>query len=288
MTKKIISLFILTTLLIGCGPVTPIAPSPIELPIIKFERPNILDRMQIGYDFDLNVGIFAVDESLVFLFGSIGEFSDYPLQSTILRSEDGGQHWIEVMKPEQISRVIDFQMLESGNGWALTQVRDEAVGKITLFHTTDLGMSWEKLSEIPKDTLLGFPTLMYFGNDAEGQIDIVYPYEMPAGYISHLSSYDGGKSWKETGRYSPPFEDYITQSNITNAYQYHIEDYHESLSLDRRSLWKVESTNDEIIISRKLPKPQDDASGFIIWDNWETINTLPIQLNYRDGIILLP
>jgi hypothetical protein len=255
---------------------------------MEFQRTTIFDSMQ-EYDFDLNVGIFAVNEDLLFLFGSIGELDDWPIQSTILRSEDGGKHWQEVAEPQQISQVIAFQMLATGTGWALIEIKYTGEGPVTLFHTTDFGKSWQKLSEIHKDTYLGFPRFMYFANESEGQLDIIYPYEMPKGYITHLSTYDGGKTWQETGRYSPTFEKGMAQANATGAYAFWYErDYDESVSLDRRSLWRVVTNNEEVMISRKLPKPEADATGFITWADWETITVLPVHLKYQNGMIEVP
>lgn len=286
--KKTLAL-IFTLILVSCGPVTPISTPSTKAPTIKFQTPNILDRMQKDYDFDLNVGIYAIDENNLFLLGSIGEFSGYPLQSIILRSEDGGKHWVEVMKPEQISRVIAFQLLPSGEGWALLLALNESLGPVTLFRTTDFGKSWNKLSEIPKDTPLVWPSFMQFVNEKNGQIDMVYLYgESGENYIAHLSTYNGGKTWKETGRYYPQFDDRYSQTSILSAYL-PIEDYEQSLSLDRKSLWKIESTNEEIIISRKLPEPVNDATGFTIWQkDWDTITILPLHLIYKDGIIVIP
>ncbi len=286
--KKLFYL-LFASILAGCGSVTPIAISPTKSPLIQFEKPNIREDMQNLYDFDLNVGIFAVDKDILFLFGSIGELEDWPLQSAILRSEDGGKHWTEVMEPEQISRVIAFQMLEAGTGWALIEIKHTGEGPATLFQTTDFGRSWQKLSEIHKDTYLGFPSLMYFANETEGQLDIIYPYEMPVGYIAHLSTYDGGKTWQETGRYSPKFEKGMAQANVTGAYAFwYRRDYDQSVSLDRRSLWRVVTNNEEVIVSHKLPKPENDATGFITWQDWETVTILPLHLKYQNGMIAVP
>ncbi len=287
MKKQFWLLFVI--LLASCGPVTSIAILPTKSPVIEFKKTNIREDMQSLYDFDLNVGIFAVDKNILFLFGSIGELEDWPLQSTILRSEDGGKHWTEVMQPEQISKVMAFQVLKTGIGWALVEISYTGEGPVTLFHTTDFGKSWQKLSEIHKDTYLGFPGLMYFANETEGQLDIIYPYEMPAGYIAHLSTYDGGKTWQETGRYSPKFEKEMAQANATGAYAFwYRRDYDKSVSLDGRSLWRVVTNNEEVIISCKLPKPDPDATGFITWQDWETVTTLPLHLKYQNGRIEAP
>ncbi len=230
-----------------------------------------------------------MNEDILFLFGSIGELDDWPIQSTILRSEDGDKHWQEVAEPQQISQVIAFQMLETGTGWALIEIKYTGEGPATLFHTTDFGKSWQKLSEIHKDTYLGFPRLMYFANETEGQLDIIYPYGMPQGYIAHLSTYDGGKTWQETGRYSPKFEKGMAQANATGAYAFwYGNDYDKSASLDRRSLWRVVTNNEEVVISRKLPKPEADATGFITWHDWQTITVLPLHLKYKNGMIEVP
>jgi hypothetical protein len=291
MQKSIYLLFVF--LLVSCGPVTPIAVASTKLPIIEFKKPNIFDQtifdqMQ-DYDFDLNVGIFAVDKNLLFLFGSIGELDDWPIQSTLLRSEDGGNHWTEVMEPQQISKVIAFQMLKTGKGWALIEIIHTGEGPAALFHTTDFGKSWQKVSEIHKDTYLGFPGLMYFANETEGQLDIIYPYEMPQGYITHLSTYDSGKTWQETGRYAPTFEKEWAQANVTGAYAFwYRKDYDESVSLDGRSLWRVVTNNEEVIISRKLPEPEEDVTGFVTWQDWETITVLPLHLKYEKERIEVP
>lgn len=283
MMRKFLVLFF-AIILIGCNS----SLLKTKEPIIQFETPNIPEQIQNGYRFDLNVEIFAVDENLLFLFGSIGEFSDHPLQSIILRSENSGQHWQEVMKPERTSQVLDLQILDSGKGWALIQLQNESANVVvTLFQTTNFGKSWEKLSEIPKNASIGFPSFMHFANEQDGQIDITYPHESPS-YLVHLSTYDGGQTWIETGSYYPKFDNLLSQSNITEAYVHYTNKDSQSLSLDRRSLWKLSNTNDEIIIYRKLPKPENDASGFVTWQDWETITTLPLQLNYQNGMILLP
>lgn len=284
--RKLLSLFFVI-ILAGCGPVTPVAASPAKVPQIKFESPNVHEQMQENYNFDLNVGIYAIDKDNVFLVGSIGEFTHYPIQSTILKSGDGGQHWIEVMKPERTSRVIAFQLLPSGTGWALLVTTNEGIGPTTLFHTTDFGNSWSKLLEISRDSIIAFPSFMHFANETSGQIDMIHFGSSDGNYIVHLSTYDGGKTWEETGRYYPKFDDYASQMNITSAYK-NLGNYSNSVSLDRYSWWKVETNNKEVVISRKLPKPVNDATGWIIWQEWETITTLPLRLNYENGIITMP
>lgn len=260
-----------------------------KTPTIKFAPPNILDSMQTGYKFDINVGIYSINTEELFLFGSIGEIENYPLQSVLLRSEDGGKHWIEVLLPQQASRVLEFQMEQTGVGWALILQINEGIGESSLFQTVDFGITWTKISEIPRNNNLGFPTFMFFGSEKEGQIDITYPYETPQkGYIAHLSTYDGGETWEETTRFYPDFEDIESQSNITYAYWLYKKNYAISTSIDNKSQWKLEEHENKLYIKRRLPSPVNDSTGHIMWAEWEIVNTIPITLYYKNGVIESP
>ena len=130
---------------------------------------------------------------------------------------------------------------------------------------------------------------MYFGSEKDGQIDMVYPFEMPnKGYIAHLSTFDGGKTWQEAGRYSPKFEETGAQSNITYGYWLYRKNHDESISMDGKSYWKLEEYGEKLFIKRALPKPANDATGFVVWDEWQVINILPITLHYQSGMIESP
>src|SRR5574339_95671 len=148
MTKKLLSSFIAITLLAACGSGASVTPKASPEPIISFLPPDFLGNAS-SYEVSLYVGIYATSEDILFLFGGIGEPSGGQ-QSTLLRSNDGGKHWLEVMEPQKGSSVIDFQMLDTGEGWALVMWVVEGPGTPLLFHTTDHGQTWAQISEIPK------------------------------------------------------------------------------------------------------------------------------------------
>ncbi|MDQ3006551.1 MAG: hypothetical protein M3R47_14355 [Chloroflexota bacterium] len=179
MMKKLLSIFIITTLLIGCDPVIPIASVPtstmtsviptatvtlIPKPVVKFLPPNFLGKVD-EYGVDLDIGIYAVNKDMIFLLGEIRN-----RQSILLRSTDGGKHWVEAMSPAMGSSVIDFQMLETGEGWSLVMWVVEGPGKLLLFHTTNNGLTWEYLSEIPKPIWFSVPANMVFFDSMNGQM----------------------------------------------------------------------------------------------------------------------
>ncbi|MFT3891579.1 MAG: hypothetical protein QM730_08105 [Anaerolineales bacterium] len=292
MTKKLLLFFVVTTLLIGCGPVTPVHPVPtmtlviptatatlIPEPIIKFLSPNLL------FDKDepsmiLNVGIYALNKEITFLIGAIGSSSGNQ-QSVLLRSIDDGQHWQEVMSPQKGSDVIDFQILETGEGWALIMWTVEGPGTPILFHTTDYGATWRKLSEIPKQEWFSVPANMLFFDDKNGQMVIATMGGLNDN-LSFITTFDGGLTWKEAGRYSPSFENYETQvTALATLYQANQKNFSQSTSLDYSSKWKLEDTDKSIIIYRQLYENYS-------WSNWEIVNTLPKLFDYKDGQIIIP
>jgi hypothetical protein len=292
MTKKFLSLFIIISLLVGCGPVTPIAPAPTAIPIIptatatpipepvvKFLPPDFLGNAS-DYGATLSVGIFAITKDIVFLFGGIGDPSGGQ-QSTLLRSEDGGRHWLEVVNPQKGSDVIDFQMLDTGEGWALIMWVVEGPGAPILFHTKDFGETWTQLSQVPKPEWYAYPVNMVFFDGQHGQMEM----NVVGGLndrLAFMTTFDGGLSWEETGSYTPPFDDYeVRYSAIIALSQVNRKDSVESTSLDYSTRWKVETTDESIIIYRQL---HENFS----WSNWEIVNKLPKHFDYQDGQIIVP
>jgi hypothetical protein len=89
-------------------------------------------------------GIYALNRETVFLFGGVREVSNDwwgPYYSMLLRSDDGGKHWQEVMQPVVGSDLAEMDFLENRNGWALVVWITEGAGPASLYRTTDYGES---------------------------------------------------------------------------------------------------------------------------------------------------
>ncbi len=233
--KKFCLLFCL--ILIGCGAVTPVPASP----TLDFQSPAIIKKdVAENEGLDLTVGIFALNKNVVFLFGSMmaydGEYQ--PLQSTLLRSEDTGAHWKEVMTPINGSSISKFVMLESGVGWALVYkpLMNYEPLKYTLYKSVDYGVSWKEISDIPLSEKWPIPLQMIFVDELHGHIDMLYEYS----YLEFLTTNDGGVHWIQSGKFEPKFEGNVSSGKILDSYRALNTDISESFSLDHSGYWKLD------------------------------------------------
>ncbi|MFZ5910935.1 MAG: WD40/YVTN/BNR-like repeat-containing protein [Chloroflexota bacterium] len=235
--KKLCLLFSL--ILTGCGTVTPV-PTP-QSPVLEFQSPTIVKKDVAEKEgLDLTVGIFALNKNVVFLFGGMmaydGEYKS--LQSTLLRSEDNGMHWKEVMTPISDSSICEFTLLESGIGWALiyTPLMNYEPEKYRLYQTVDYGMSWKEISTIPLSEDFPSPLQMIFVDELHGHIDMLYEFS----YLEFLTTNDGGVHWTQSGKFEPEFEGNVSGLKILDSYRALNTDISESFSLDHSGFWKLD------------------------------------------------
>ncbi len=147
---------------------------------------------------DLSIaGIDALDKDRVYLFGGL---STRPgtFRSVLLRSDDGGLHWAEVMPPVIGSDIQQITLVGQNQGWALVLWTVEGPGPVLLYHTADAGLTWTPLVEIPKKMALGYPYRMVFSDEMHGQIDMKEWEQLVI-----LTTSDGGRTWRETGSVPP-------------------------------------------------------------------------------------
>lgn len=282
--KKLLHL-VLSLLLVGCGAVTPVAAPHAGIPFIQFQSPNITKGDVVEKEgLDFLVGIYAISENVVFLFGGMmardGEFQ--PMQSTLLRSDDGGAHWKEVMPPISDASVREFTMLESGVGWALIFNHIPPSYRHTLYQTKDYGIHWQEVAVIPlssKEYPLALQ--MIFVDELHGQIDLLYQYS----HLEFLTTNDGGNHWKQSGTYQPKFEGNTPTSEILGSYHALIKDTNESFSLDHSGVWTLNGAygNPDVnVIVIQHQRFNDDGSRSI------REITLPKHFDYVDGQIIVP
>ena len=232
----------LSLILAGCG-VIPLAPTP-QTPAFTFQSPAITKKDVAEREgLDLTVSIFALNNNVAFLFGGVAAYDgEYQwLQSTLLRSEDNGAHWKEVMTPISNSSIREFVILESGVGWALIfkPLAHNQPYQYTMYKTVDYGLNWEEEAVIPLSST-DFPLVlqMIFVDELHGQIDMLYSGSF--GYLEFLTTNDGGAHWKQSGVYKPEFEGNIPTVTILESYKSLGTDPYESFSLDHSGFWKLD------------------------------------------------
>jgi hypothetical protein len=284
------STFLLALFLISCGPVTPVPQTITVTPVIEFQTPNIGKDSeeavnQDGVDF--GVWIFSVNKDIVFLFGGMSDRNAFNAQSTLLRSEDGGIHWKEVMTPISESSVTKFTMLESGVGWALVWGDYSSDTQYTLFQTVDYGINWKEISIIPLSSKnFTIPLQMIFTDELQGQIDILYEGE----YLEFLSTKDGGVNWKQAGMYKPDF-DFRTNAKILDSYRSLIKVKSESINLDHSGLWSLDGRYGDpdthnIIIRRYVEDDRFRNNQGGLLPQEEIL--FPNHFGYQNGQIIVP
>ena len=162
-----------------------------------------LEEAATEYGVSLNLwGIYALSKDVVFLFGSLNA-GPGALRSVLLRSTDGGAHWSEVMHPETSSEVIEVVFVENGDGWALVLKTVEGPGPAYLYHTTDWGENWQRLSELPLYGLgaHSYPVGLQFTNSQHGYVKILATSRMLDALSEACCIYetkDAGITWNET------------------------------------------------------------------------------------------
>lgn len=162
-----------------------------------------MEDQALEFGVSLNLGgVYALDHSTAFLYGGVTVPAG-TLHSILLRSADKGQHWQEVMERVPASDIWFIDFVDSHRGWALAVWTVEGVGSLTLYQTTDGGLTWKRLADVPKWQWYGYPLNMDFSDALHGQIDLLYDLGLPPdNRIAYLVTSDGGATWLETSSLS--------------------------------------------------------------------------------------
>jgi hypothetical protein len=219
--------------------------------------------------------IYALDSNILFLYGSITGSNGSALRSMLLRSEDGGLHWQEVLKPIYANSVLFISFIENGEGWAMTAWTMEGVTQPILYHSTDYGETWLEVSATQMWIWPGGPSRMQFLSSLYGEMDIVYINTAPGkDRIAKLATSDGGQTWNEIS--AIPFnKDGIS---IYENYRAALPDRQLSVVRDN-SIWHVEDHSWKVphILYVKL---DDDIS-------WRVIGLIPNKYRYENGSLTI-
>lgn len=257
-------------ILIGCSTHS----KPPQMQFLDFRTEQALlyaDAEKAGEGVDLSVSIYGLDKNIALLLGSL-QTSAVSIRSLLLRSEDGGRSWREVMTPATGSDVIRLFFLNKQTGWALLGQTSEGPGQLYLYKTRDSGKSWKKVSRIPKRHYTGWPKGFGFIDERNGRIEMLYDGAAPTDGFAVMSTSDGGISWQETRSLSLDEyrENYERESEEPSA------DY---VTARDGTQWKLqEQPNGQVsILRRRRPGGK-----------WSIASTLPSHFGYSDGQVILP
>jgi hypothetical protein len=233
-------------------------------------RPQGGLRNSIGDEISLNIeGISAVSQNVAFLYGLSS------LGSVILRTQDGGRHWQEVMNSDDRSRIRWVGFANPQVGWALLEdYWGEAGGPITLHRTWNGGKTWQALSIVPTNsrywTLLNIRIL----NDRQIQIDTFDApdrMETPPQYVFSLKTLDGGQTWQTTSIV------YIPAKMQDRYVQEHQQlGLSKSIGFDGSSWQLVQSSDQRSILVQHKASNSPDLVDI----------TIPSEWGYRQGRIV--
>jgi photosystem II stability/assembly factor-like uncharacterized protein len=230
-------------------------------------------------EFGLSFGaaILALDQDTAFLYGGLSVPAG-TLRSLLLRTEDGGAHWQEVMEPVRGSSIEMMTFLDQGEGWALVLWVVEGAGPITLYHTTDDGLTWEELGEVPKWQWYGFPTRMTFTDSLHGQIVVIYDAGMPdTNRAAFLTTTDGGLTWEETNSIGQDSAD--PDAFATAVAPYSGRSFLTESTAPDGSVWQISAERGAAVLRLSQRSSADTA---------ETVWAIPVHFEYDGGKITLP
>jgi hypothetical protein len=154
-------------------------------------RNSVGDEVSLGIE-----GVAAVNNNIAFLYGVSS------LGSIILRTQDGGRHWQEIMASDDRSRIRWVGFANAQVGWAILEdYWGEAGGPITLHRTLNGGKTWKALSIVPTNSRYWTLLNIRIFSDQQIQVDTFDApdtHETPSQYAFSHKTVDGGKTWQTT------------------------------------------------------------------------------------------
>jgi len=241
------------------------------------------------------ISICAIDNKTVLLFGNLAINNVAGShRSIILRSDDRGQHWQEVIAPEYNESFYHVAFVDDGVGWALSALDVEDFTAGNLYRSFDYGKTWSQHIGIGE---WGFhPWGMKFSDKKNGYIKFekftANPYTDRFGIIATT---DGGLTWNETLSVLllPPAIDNSKLEQIRDkffeppgsSYGYHwsMGEWKETPNSAKGhdgSEWLFyfhKETSEYIILQRPQPKAA-----------WIVASVLSSKFNYSDGYVKTP
>jgi hypothetical protein len=215
-------------------------------------------------------GIYPLNKDTVLLFGEL-RTPAASIRSLLLRSDDGGKSWREVMSPVYGSEVIEVFFHDAHVGWALVAWTTEGPGDLALYRSKDGGKSWRKISDIPKRHFSGWPISMRFSDGKNGMIKLLYDGSgdpRTDGLVT-LNTKNGGRSWHETS--------HLALDEYERGNEERKEAEGRMVVGQDSSQWQLLGADGEVRILRRLHSDE----------TWRLLCVMPSHFGYSKGKVLV-
>jgi hypothetical protein len=207
--------------------------------------------------------IYPLDKETVFFFGDL-RTPAVAIRSFLLRSGDGGKTWKDVMSPVYGSEVCDVFFLDGRSGWAMTLWVTESQGDAQIFSSKDGGITWRKVSDVPKRDWTGMPVGMKFADEKNGEIDMLYENDLAV-----LKTKDGGRTWAESHTIS--LDEYEKRERETDQSEQPVVQGKDG------SQWQLAEKDERVRVLRRMKANEV----------WRELCAIPMNYGYSDGQILV-
>jgi hypothetical protein len=207
--------------------------------------------------------LYPLDKKTAFFFGEL-RTPAVAIRSFLLRSSDGGKTWRDVMSPVYGSEVSDVFFLDRRSGWALTLWTTEGPGDVNLFGSKDGGMTWRKISDVPKRDHTGQPVAMKFADVKNGEIEMLYENE-----IAVLRTKDGGRTWAESHTIS--LDEYEKRERETDPSNQGVVQGKDG------SQWRLMEKDERVRVLRRMQANE----------TWKELSAIPMSYGYSKGQVLV-
>lgn len=171
-------------------------------PVLFSDKAAFIEDMAMfdnGSDNDtLAIGgnILPISAKECLFIGTLDPYNSDAYQPLVLRTEDGGKSWNEVMASEYGNSINSLQFVGKKTIFLTTMWVIEGPGEVNLFRSDDAGKTWRKVSKIPRNDFLCVSSYLNFSDANKGKI--IYTCSDEGYWVWETT--DGGVKWKSKGK----------------------------------------------------------------------------------------
>jgi cell division septation protein DedD len=234
-------------------------------PILFGDKTALLDDVNMFNNGSKNDTI-AIDGHILpisaqecLFIGTLDPYNSDAYQPLLLRTNDGGKSWAEVMQSEYGNSINSIQFVGKKTIFLTTMWVIEGPGEVNLFRSDDAGKTWRKVSKIPRDDFFCVSNYLHFSDANKGKI--VYTCSDDEYLV--WETIDGGVKWKSKGKISPKDFKKLKNNNILD---YSLKPSYTAIN-DNTISYKQINTPDVIIIQKRdsSKKAFKEASRLLRW-----------------------